>query len=338
MEWKTRVTDLLGCRYPILEGAYGGIGTWRFAAAVAETGAYGLITASVYRTPEKLKAAIRSCREATGGVFGVNLSFGICPRIEEMLEVCIEEGVPVETAAYKPDSLAGRIKEAGLTWVHKCARVRDAVHAEKLGADAVIVVGLEGVGFKSPEQLPTWITTVQAKRELRIPFIAAGGIGDARGFLGALAMGADAIMMGTAFMATDECPLGRKAKEKIVRSSPYHPQLRSQVLSPPDPVAFQEAMDQRDHLPLEAWLRMVERVNLKDGAWKTDRDAAGEYAFDDEWEGERPSRIVSLAVGVLDCVVSCKERVEGIVRGAEELLDGWEFLKTRKVNHDSTGH
>ena len=167
MEWKTRITDLLGCKYPILEGAYKGLGNWKFAAAIADTGAFGLITASVYRTPEKLREAIRNCRDATDGVFGVNLSFGICPRIEEMLEVCIEEQVPLETAGYKPDSLVPRIKEAGLTWVHKCARIRDAVHAERLGADAIIVVGLEGVGFKNPEQLPTLITTIQAKRELQ---------------------------------------------------------------------------------------------------------------------------------------------------------------------------
>jgi len=336
MEWKTRITDLLGCKVPILEGAYAGIGNWRFAAAVAGTGAYGLITASAYRTPEKLLEAIRNCRDATDGAFGVNLSFGICPRVEEMLEACIEQKVPVETAGYKPDSLAPRIKESGLTWVHKCARVRDGVHAEKLGADAIIVVGLEGVGFKSPEQLPTMITTIQAVRELEVPFIAAGGIGDAHGFLGALGMGAEAIMMGTAFMATEECPLGKKAKEKIVRSSPYHPQLRNQVLSPPDPVAFKEAMGMRDQLPVDEWLRMVERVNFKDQAWKTDIDPAGEFGFDDEWTGEKPSKIVSLAVGVLDRVVSCKNLVDGIVQGAEELLGGWEFLKTRSVNHDST--
>jgi hypothetical protein len=210
------------------------------------------------------------------------------------------------------------------------------VHAEKLGADAIIAVGLEGVGFKNPEQLPTMTTTIQAKREIEVPFIAAGGIGDARGFLGALGMGADAIMMGTAFMATDECPLGEKAKEKIVRSSPYHPQLRSQVLAPPDPVAFREAMSMRDQLPVDEWLRMVERVNFKDSAWKTDSDPAGEYAFDDEWIGEKPSKIVSLAAGVLDRVVPVKDLVNGILQGAEELLEGWQFLKTRSVSHDST--
>ncbi len=333
MEWKTKVTHILGCKYPILQGAYHSLGNWRFAASVADTGAYGLITASVYRTPEKLREAIRNCRDATDGVFGVNLSIGICPRIEEMLKICIEEEIPVETAGYKPDSLAPRIKEAGLTWVHKCARVKEAVHAERLGADAIIVVGLEGVGFKHPEQLPTLITTIQAKRELEVPFISAGGIGDARGFMGALGMGADAIMMGTAFMATDECPLSEKAKERIVRSTPYHPQLRNQVLSPPDPIALKEAMDMRDHLPVDEWLRMVERVNLKDPAWRIDSFAAVDE-LDNEWAGEKPSRLVSLAVGVLERVVPSKDLVHGIVQGAEDLLDGWEFLKTRTVDHD----
>ena len=92
------------------------------------------------------------------------------------------------------------IKEGGLLWMHKSARIRDAVHAEKLGADAVIVVGLEGTGFKQAEQLPTMMTTVLAKKQIKIPFISAGGIGEARGFLGALAMGA-----GVAGNAKDSC-------------------------------------------------------------------------------------------------------------------------------------
>ncbi len=329
MEWTTRVTRLLKCRYPILEGAYGGIGKWEFAAAVADTGAFGLITASVYKTPERLRDAVMQCRKATKGVFGVNLSFGICPRIDEMLEVCIELGVPVETAAYKPDALAPRIKEAGITWIHKSARIKDALHAERLGADAVIVVGLEGVGFKSPEQLPTLITTPLAKKMLKIPFIAAGGIGDASGFMGALGMGADAIMMGTAFMSTDECPLGKAAKEKIVKSSPFDPRLRHQVLSSPDPEAYRQVMSMRDKVSFDKWLRMLERVNLKYTAWQNDVDPSGEYSFDEEWGQEGPSKLVSLAVGVLDKVKPVEAFIGGMIHGAEEILNQMAFIKRK---------
>ena len=156
MEWKTRITELLGCRYPLLEGAYAGFGNWEFAAAVANTGAHGCITASVSRTGKQLREDIKKCRNATDGTFGVNVSLvgATILKADEMVKACIEEGVPIETAAYKPDAVAALIKESGLPWIHKSARVKDAIHAEKLGADAIIVVGLEGTGFKSPEQLP----------------------------------------------------------------------------------------------------------------------------------------------------------------------------------------
>ena len=315
MEWKTRVTELLGCKYPILEGAYAGFGNWQFAAAVAETGAHGLITASVSRTPEQLREDIKKCRDATDGSFGVNLSFGICPRIEEMLEVCIEERVPVETAIYKPDSLAPRIKEGGVTWIHKAARVNDAIHAEKLGADAVIVVGLEGVGFKNPVQLPTMITTTWGTKQLKVPFIAAGGIGDGRGFLGALGMGADGVMMGTAFMATRECPTNEASKEAMVQSNPDNPQLRGRVLGSSDPEKYAEVMAMRDKLPMEEWLPMLERI--QPGA--SDRGTPGVEA----------SRVGSLAVGAINCVPTVKEFIDGIIHEAEEILGSWQFLKTR---------
>jgi len=316
MEWKTRITELFGCKYPILEGAYGGFGGWEFAAACANAGVHGCITASVSRTPEQLSEDIRSCRKATSGSFGVNLSFGICPRIDEMLEVCIEEGVPVETAIYKPDSLAPRIKESGLTWVHKSARVKDAQHAEELGADAVIVVGLEGVGFKNPEQLPTFIAISWGSRQVEVPFVAAGGIGDARGLLGALAMGADGIMMGTAFMATKECPTNEQSKQEMVRSRPDHPMLRYRVLSSTDPKKYAEVLAQRGKLPLNEWLPLLERAQPK---------ATDYQGMVPEGEPE-PSRVGSLAVGALEGVPTVKEFIDGMIAEAEELVKGWGWM------------
>jgi NAD(P)H-dependent flavin oxidoreductase YrpB (nitropropane dioxygenase family) len=106
VKWKTCVTEMFGCKYPISEGAYAGFGTWEFAAVCANAGVHGLITASNSRTPEQLYEDIKNCRKATNDSFGVNFSFGICPRIDEMREVCIEAKVPEETAIYKPDSLA----------------------------------------------------------------------------------------------------------------------------------------------------------------------------------------------------------------------------------------
>jgi nitronate monooxygenase len=252
----------------------------------------------------------------------VNVSLGsVLENPEVMLEVCIEEGVPVETAVFKPDILASRIKEAGLTWIHKTARVKDAIHAEKLGVDAVIIVGLEGTGFKSPEQLPTMLTTIWAKKELKVPFIAAGGIGDARGFLGALSMGADAIMMGTAFMITKECPLKDALKQTMVETSPDNAQLRHRVLAVADPKDLEEVMKLRNTMPQADWLRMLERVNLKDPDWRNPKSNPSAVV-------DRELRVVSLAAGVVDRVLTVKELIDSIVQGAEELIDSYEFLKT----------
>jgi NAD(P)H-dependent flavin oxidoreductase YrpB (nitropropane dioxygenase family) len=289
MEWKTKITDLLGCRYPILQGAMEKLGTWKFAACVAETGAHGTITASISRTPQQLREDIISCRKATGGSFGVNLSIGLCPQIDEMLDVCIGERVPIETSVYKPDALAKRIKESGLPWIHKSARIKDAVHAREQGADAIILVGLEGAGIKSPEQLPTMTTILWGRKKLTVPIIAAGGIGDARGFLGALALGAEGIMMGSAFLATKESPIDDGAKEKIIGLTPDDPELRKRVMT-------------------------AVRFNRNEDA------PAEEKAID--W-----SQAISFTAGVVDHIPSMQELVESIIQGAESILKERPFLQ-----------
>jgi NAD(P)H-dependent flavin oxidoreductase YrpB (nitropropane dioxygenase family) len=289
MEWKTKITDLLGCRYPILQGAMEKLGGWKFAACVAETGAHGTITASISRTPQQLRDDIKRCKDATGGSFGVNLSIGLCPQIDEMLDICIEERVPIETSVYKPDALALRIKQSGLPWIHKSARIKDAMHAQEQGANAIILVGLEGAGIKSPEQLPTMTTILWGRKKLSVPLIAAGGIGDAHGFLGALALGAEGIMMGSAFLATREAPIDDEAKEKIIGLTPDDAELRKRVMIP---VRFTGNRD----------------------APADDREI--------DW-----SKAVSFAAGVVDHIPSMKDLVEGIVKGAEAILNGRHFLK-----------
>jgi nitronate monooxygenase len=289
MEWKTKVTELLGCKYPILQGAYGSIGTWQFASCVAEAGAYGTITASVSGTAEKLREDIRNCKKATGGKFGVNLSLTLFKNVEEMLEVCIEERVPIETSVYKPDAVADRIKKSGLPWIHKAARVKDAIHAQEVGVDAIILVGLEGAGIKNPEQLPTLTTIVWGKKQLKVPVIAAGGIGDAHGFLAALGMGAEGVMMGTAFLATKESPLSDDAKQAILKTGPDNPLLRQRVM-------MQQVAQSAPAKPAAPGAR--------------------------DW-----SQAVSFAAGMIDSIPTVKELVEGIMTDAKTILNSWQFLK-----------
>lgn len=292
--WQTRVTEMLGIEYPIIQGAYGGFGTSAIAGPVSEAGALGIITASALRTPERLREDIAKAKSMTDKPIGVNLSPGMLPNIDEMLEATIEEGIKVvETAGNNAAAYGKRLKEAGVVWIHKVATVRHAISAEKQGADAVVIVGIEGAGGKSPIQVTTLINIPLAAKVIKIPIIAAGGIGDARGFMAALAMGAEAVYMGTVFMATKECPIPDRYKQSIVDGSPFDPVLRNRVLAPPGAITI-EMIRRREAVPIPE-------------------------------RGKEEMRMggVSLAVGAVDKVVTVKELIQNIITGAEVIRQRW---------------
>lgn len=317
MNWKTRVTELLGSKYPIIQGAFGGFGTSAIAAPVSQSGGFGIITASALRTPEGLREAIGKARSMTDKPFGVNLSVGLCPSIDEMREVAIEERVSVIfTAAYRADDHGKRIHEAGLKWVHKVVTVKHALAAEQQGADAVVIVGMEGTAFKNINQLPTLVGITTAAKTMKIPIIAAGGIGDAHGFLAALAMGAEGVYMGTRFLATKECPVSERYKQKLVGAQPWDPEFRDRCLAPPKAEEYEKVMSERGSISQELWLQRLEQVFLSQAP--KGREIDWERDFDEEMA----LRIAggSLAVGVIDRVMSVKELIETIIRDAEEIL------------------
>ena len=331
VKWITRLTELLGCKYPIMEGAYAGIGTAEFAAAVSKTGAVGCLTAMTSKTPEGLREDIQKIRRITRNPFTVNITIGLCPHIDGMFEVCFEEDVPaIETAAFRPDSYAERIKKSGITWIHKAATVDFCKHAEKLGADAVVLVGLDGYGFKNIRQLPTFTSIAWAARQIDVPLIAAGGIGDSRTFLGALFLGAEGVYLGTALMATKECPLSDKIKENIVEARPDHPDLIRELLAPPIPKDFAEVLKMRDKVPLEEWLISLEKVMLKHPDWKDVDPAYLQQLIQSEGTkivelfpslGTRPKGPFSFSCGYIDRIVTVQEFIENMVKGAEEILE-----------------
>jgi putative N-acetylmannosamine-6-phosphate epimerase len=339
VKWRTRLTELLGCKYPIMEGAYAGIGTWEFAAAVSKTGAVGCLTAMTSKTPDGLREDIQKLRKATKNPFTVNITLAICPHIDDMFEVCFEEDVPaIETAAFRPDEYAERIKESGITWIHKAATMDFCKHAEKLGADAVVLVGLDGYGFKNIRQVPTFTSIAWAAPQLNVPLIAAGGIGDPRTFLGALFLGADGVYLGSALMATKECSLSDRIKENIVKAQPDHPDLIRELLAPPIPKDFAEVLKMREKMPLEEWLISLEKVMLKHPDWK-DVDPAylQELLKSGGTEvielfpslGTRPKGPFSFACGYIDRIVTVQEFIENMVKGAEKILkikaEEWEL-------------
>ncbi len=327
MEWKTRITELFGCKYPILQGALSNFGYPELAAAVSNAGAHGVITAGAYRTPEQLRQAIRRYRELSSEPFSVNISLTHCKDEEGMLKVVLEEDVPVlETAVYLADSFGKRAHDAGRKWIHKVAAVKHAIHAQEAGADAIIMVGLEGIGKKNIEQLTTMTTLFWAKKFIDAPLVISGGIGDACGFLGALAMGADGIMMGTRFMATKECVLAEHHKQNMIKMRPDNLYLKHRCLNTPDPKAYAELMKMREEgMPMHQWIPKATALFLKDDKWKAAEYKGPEDSGEDL---EIMSTLWSEAVAVIDDIPTCKELIERIVTEAEEMLDRFDWLRS----------
>ncbi|NVM44760.1 MAG: nitronate monooxygenase [Candidatus Lokiarchaeota archaeon] len=228
MIWKTKITQMTGIKYPVIMGAFAVIGTAEFASAFSNADGLGIITAINYPDIESFQKELENMMKLTDKPFGVNFTIksplllkSRVGRIEEsyydFLNVAIDMGIKIfTTSAYQAPELGKRIKNAGGYWFHKCATIKHAIAAQKRGADVVTIVGLEGTGFKNPYQNTTLVNVTMARRLLNLPIIAAGGIGDARGFLGALAMGADAVCLGSSIMATSESPASKNWKDQIL--------------------------------------------------------------------------------------------------------------------------
>nr|WP_285873888.1 nitronate monooxygenase family protein [Halalkalibacter oceani] len=205
--WKTRVTDLLGITYPIIQGGLAYLAYSNLAAAVSRAGGLGQITAMSLSSSEALRQEIKSVRAQTDKPFGVNFSIGQHRRpYEEMLEVAIKEEVPViSMTGGNPAPILERLANTKCKKLVLVAARRQAVKAEELGADAVMVVGHEGGGHLGRSDAGTIVLTPQVVDAVTIPVIASGGIGDGRGLMAAMALGAEGIEMGTRFIATTEC-------------------------------------------------------------------------------------------------------------------------------------
>ena len=219
---KTRVTEILGVKYPLIMGTMGYQSNAEFVAAAANAGIFGCLTSIMSPTSQALREEIRKTRSLTDKPFGVNINLFpmISPvPIEEYTDAAIEEGVPViETSGRSPEDLVERIKKANVTLMHKCVSVRHAVTAERLGADIVAVVGYEAAGHPGRDPIGSLVLFPQAVDVVKIPVVAAGGIGDARGFIAAFALGAEGVCMGTVFMATKECPIHPNLKQRLIEA------------------------------------------------------------------------------------------------------------------------
>ncbi|QQX86623.1 nitronate monooxygenase [Cupriavidus necator] len=220
---KTRITELFGIEHPIIQGGMHHVGFAELASAVSNAGGLGVITGLTQRTPELLAQEIARCREMTDKPFGVNLTFLPSvnpPDYPGYVKAIIEGGVKiVETAGNNPQKWLPALKEAGVKVIHKCTSVRHALKAESIGCDAVSVDGFECGGHPGEDDIPNFILLPRAAEELKIPFVASGGMADGRSLVAALALGAEGMNMGTRFVATQEAPVHENVKNAIVAAS-----------------------------------------------------------------------------------------------------------------------
>lgn len=217
---QTRITELLGIKYPIVQGGMMNVGYAELAAAVSNAGGLGIITGLTQPTPEDLTKEIARCREMTDKPFGVNLT--ILPTIkpvpyEEYAQAICDSGVKiVETAGRNPEPYMPLFNKHGVKVIHKCTSVRHSLKAEKLGVAAVSVDGFECAGHPGEDDIPNLVLLPAAAAVLKIPMLASGGIGTGSQMAACLALGADGINMGTRFMATREAPIHENIKQAIV--------------------------------------------------------------------------------------------------------------------------
>ena len=265
-EAKGRVSHLLGCRYPVLQGAMSLVSNPELVAAVSGSGGFGVLASAPMRSPEELRDQIRRTRALTDRPFGANL-VGFNPLTREMALVAIGEGVNAVTmsAGLAPE-LVALVKSAGLTVVAVVPSVTLARRAERLGADIIVAEGMESGGAQGEAGISTLALVPAVVDAVSVPVIAAGGIADRRGYLAARALGAEGVQMGTRFLASEECVIHDNCKRMIceadVQSTTLIPlrRFRARVLKSP---ATERYLADPSPESLHAFERAQERVFLK---------------------------------------------------------------------------
>ena len=315
---KTRITEMLGIKYPIIQGGMMWVGRAELASAVSNAGGLGILTALTQPTPDDLRKEISRCREMTEKPFGVNLT--LLPSInpppyEEYVAAMIEGGIKiVETAGRSPQDFLPAFKDAGIKVIHKCTSVRHALKAERIGCDAVSVDGFECAGHPGEDDITNLVLLPAAHAKLKIPMVASGGIGNGAQMAACLALGAEGVNMGSRFVATKEAPVHENMKQAMVEADERQTTLMFRTLrntarvfknSISDEVVEIESRpgdtDFKDLQPLVAGVRGRERCieagDIDDGIWT-----------------------VGQVMGLINDIPSCEELIQTMVNDCREII------------------
>jgi NADH:quinone reductase (non-electrogenic) len=314
---KTAITEMFGIRHPIIQGGMHYVGFAELASAVSNAGGLGIITGLTQKTPELLAREIARCRDMTDKPFGVNLTFLPAlkaPPYPEYIAAIVEGGVKiVETAGRSPEQYLPPLKAAGIKIIHKCTSVRHSLKAERIGCDAVSVDGFECGGHPGEDDVPNFILLPRAADELKIPFVASGGMADARSLVAALAMGAAGMNMGTRFIATKEAPVHDHVKQAIVAASELDTRLIMRALRNTERVLKNAAVD-----------RIVELEREKGTALTfadIQEQVAGVYPrILMEGDMDAGAWSCGMVAGLIDDIPTVAELIDRIMAEAEQLI------------------
>ena len=314
---KTRITEMFGIKHPIIQGGMHYVGFAELAAAVSNAGGLGIITALTQKTPELLAKEIARCKDMTDKPIGVNLTF--LPVVEApdypgYIDAIIDGGVKaVETAGNNPAKWLPILKENGIKVIHKCTTVRHSLKAESIGCDAVSVDGFECGGHPGEDDIPNMILLPRAAEELKIPFVASGGMSDARSLVASLAMGAEGMNMGTRFIATKDAPVHDNVKQAILNASELDTRLVMRPLRNTERVLNNKGVEKilEKEEKLGAHLKFEDIIKEVSGVYpkvmlEGDMDAGA-------WS-------CGMVAGLIHDIPTVKELVDRIMEEAEDLI------------------
>ncbi|MHA1881918.1 MAG: NAD(P)H-dependent flavin oxidoreductase [Candidatus Thorarchaeota archaeon] len=314
---KTKVTEMLGCKYPIIAGTMARISNPEFVAALSNAGACAVLASANFKSPDELRAAIKKTQSLTDQPFAVNINLfpALMPqdKLEDYVDATLDEGVKIiETSGHKaPEALVPKFRDGGAIWIHKCAGVRYAIKGASLGADMITVVGYENGGATGTLDIGTMVMTPSAVDALDVPVIAGGGVSDGRGIAAILALGAEGVIMGTRLMATNECPIHDHLKQAFIEAAETDTCLALRSVGNTHRLWDNKAAQQV--LELEA-----QNAPL----FQLIQAAAGEKAEKMYREGDIDLGVVACGqgVGLIKDIPTVKELLDRIMGEAEEII------------------
>ncbi len=314
---KTKVTEMLGCKYPIVAGTMARISNPEFVAAASNAGACAVLASANYKSPDDLRDAIKRTQSLTNQPFAVNINLfpALMPqdKLEDYVDATLAEGVKIiETSGHKaPEDLVPKFRDGGAIWIHKCAGVRYAIKGASLGADIVTVVGYENGGATGILDIGTMVMTPSVVDALNVPVIAGGGISDGRGIAAVLALGAEGVIMGTRLMATKECPIHDNLKQAFVKAAETETTL-----------ALRSVGNTHRLWNNKAAQNVLELENQGAPLFKLVQAASGDKAEEMYREGDIDLGVVACGqgVGLIKDIPTVKELLDRVMDEAKEII------------------